>query len=275
MEKWLSVIGIGEDGLAGLSPIARTLIEQAAIIVGGDRHLAMLPPELCCEPACEKRTWTSPIEASVAQILRDRGQAVCVLASGDPLCYGIGTTLLRQIPIAEMTIVPAPSAFSLACSRLGWSLTEVESLSLCGRDPAVLNAVLYPGARLLVLSENGKTPPIVAKLLIERGFGKSQITVLERMGGTQERKVEGIASAWADSASMETDLADLNTIAITCIADSEALPLTRLAGLTRCRLPPRRTVDQTGSARHHLGCPCAAARTTAVGCGSRLRLDRH
>ena len=231
MEKWLSIIGIGEDGLAGLSPIARTLIEQATIIVGGDRHLAMLPPELCCEPDCKKRTWISPIEASVAQILRDRGQAVCVLASGDPLCYGIGSTLLRQIPIAEMTIVPAPSAFSLACARLGWSLTEVESLSLCGRDPAVLNAVLYPGARLLVLSENGNTPLIVAKLLTERGFGKSQITVLERMGGTQERKVEGIASAWAESAQVEIDLADLNTIAITCIADSKALPLSRLAGL--------------------------------------------
>ena len=142
MEKWLSVVGIGEDGLAGLSPIAQSLVEQAIIIVGGDRHLAMLPPN-----DREKRRWTSPIEASVAEIWRDRGRSVCVLASGDPLCYGIATTLLRQIPIREMTIVPAPSAFSLACARLGWSLTEVEALSLCGRDPAVLNAVLYPGAR--------------------------------------------------------------------------------------------------------------------------------
>jgi precorrin-6B C5,15-methyltransferase / cobalt-precorrin-6B C5,C15-methyltransferase len=235
LEKWLSVIGIGEDGLVGLSPIARALIDQAKLIVGGDRHLAMLPPAGFREKRTrEYQTWTSPIGASVAEILRHRGQAVCVLASGDPLCYGIGTTLLRQIPIAEMTIVPAPSAFSLACARLGWSLTEVESLSLCGRDPAVLHAVLYPGARLLVLSESGNTPAIVAKLLTERGFGKSQMTVLERMGGTQERRVEGIASGWASSVQAsraETDLADLNTIAIFCIADAEARSLSRLAGL--------------------------------------------
>ena len=225
MEKWLSVVGIGEDGLTGLSPIAQSLVEQAQIIVGGDRHLAMLPPT-----DRETRRWTSPIDRAVAEIWRDRGRSVCVLASGDPLCYGIGTTLLRQIPIREMTIVPAPSAFSLACARLGWSLTEVETLSLCGRDPAVLNAVLYPGARLLVLSESGKTPSIVAKLLTERGFGKSQMTILERMGGTQERKVEGIAFDWAEAAWTEKP-ADLNTIAIFCIADSEARSLSRLAGL--------------------------------------------
>jgi precorrin-6B C5,15-methyltransferase / cobalt-precorrin-6B C5,C15-methyltransferase len=233
LQKWLSVVGIGEDGLEGLSPIAQTLVAQAKLIVGGDRHLAMLPPISSGENQTRAH-WTSPIEASVAGILRHRGQNVCVLASGDPLCYGIGNTLLRQIPIAEMTIVPAPSAFSLACSRLGWSLTEVESLSLCGRDPALLHAVLYPGARLLVLSESGKTPAIVAKLLTEKGFGKSQMTVLERMGGTQERKVEGIASAWASStgiAGEETELAALNTIAISCIADFGAPSLSRLAGL--------------------------------------------
>jgi len=127
-----------------------------------------------------------------------------------------------------MTIVPAPSAFSLACARLGWSLTDVVTLSLCGRDPALLNAVLYPGARLLVLSADRFTPATVAELLSQNGFGNSQITVLERMGGIYERITAGVASGWT-----ATDLADLNTIAITCIPSSTPSlhPCTRSPGL--------------------------------------------
>jgi precorrin-6Y C5,15-methyltransferase (decarboxylating) len=205
LRKWLSIVGIGEDGLEGVSPAGRSLLAQASVVVGGERHLAMLPPE----ERREKLLWTSPIEGSVKEILHRRGQAICVLASGDPMCYGIGVTLSRYIAIAEMTIVPAPAAFSLACARLGWSLTEVETLSLCGRDPSVLNAVLYPGARLLLLSADKATPARVAQLLTQQGYGESQITVLERMGGPHERITEGIAAAWT-----YTDLADLNTIAI-------------------------------------------------------------
>jgi precorrin-6Y C5,15-methyltransferase (decarboxylating) len=207
-QKWLAIVGIGEDGLDGLSVVGRSLLAQATVIVGGDRHLALLPPE----DIRERLLWTSPLEDSVNQIIQRRGQAVCVLASGDPMCYGIGVTLTRRIAIAEITIVPAPSAFSLACARLGWSLTEIETLSLCGRHPALLNALLYPEARLLVLSADQSTPATVAKLLTQQGFGESQITVLERMGGTHERITAGIASTWT-----ATDLADLNTIAITCI----------------------------------------------------------
>jgi precorrin-6Y C5,15-methyltransferase (decarboxylating) len=110
MHKWLSVVGIGEDGLSGLSaiasggalPIARSLVERAEVIVGGKRHLAMLPPD---DPR-EKLIWTSPISDSIEEILRRRGQSVCVLASGDPMCFGIGVTLTRKIPISEMTIIP-------------------------------------------------------------------------------------------------------------------------------------------------------------------------
>jgi precorrin-6B C5,15-methyltransferase / cobalt-precorrin-6B C5,C15-methyltransferase len=223
MNKWLSVVGLGEDGLAGLSPMAHSLLDCAQLVVGGDRHLAMLPPN---NPQ-EKLTWAAPIATTVAEIMRRRGQAVCVLASGDPMCYGIGVTLIRQIAIAEITIVPAPSAFSLACARLGWSLTDVETLSLCGRDPALIQVALYPGARLLVLSSDRKTPAIVADILVKRGLGDSQIKVLERMGGDHERMIEQTAAAWGNR---ECD--DLNTIAIFCIPSSPHLHYySRLAGL--------------------------------------------
>lgn len=221
MHKWLSVVGIGEDGWAGLSAVARSLINQAEVLVGGDRHLAMMPTD-----DRPRWVWTSPIQGSIEKILSYRGQQICVLASGDPQCYGIGVTLLRHIPIAEMTIIPAPSTFSLACARLGWSLSAVETLSLCSRPPAILQAYLYPGAKLLILSEGKHTPDIVAEILTSRGFGRSSMTVLERLGGGQERLVSGLASTWA-----EPDLAELNTIAVECIAEPGTIVLPRIPGL--------------------------------------------
>ncbi|MGJ5676114.1 MAG: precorrin-6y C5,15-methyltransferase (decarboxylating) subunit CbiE [Nostochopsis sp.] len=222
VQKWLSVVGIGEDGLSGLSAIAHSILKNAEVIVGGSRHLAMLP----ANDQREKINWSSPISRSVEEILRRRGQVVCVLASGDPMCFGIGVTLRRSIPIAEMTIIPAPSSFSLACARLGWSLTEVETLSLNARPPDILQTVIYPGARLLILSEGKQTPAIVAEILTKRGFSGSKVTVLERMGGSQERIIEGIAASWTT-----TEVADLNTIAIECIGDPGIVGLSRLAGL--------------------------------------------
>jgi len=222
IHKWLSIVGIGEDGLQGLSQIAYSLIAQAEVVVGGDRHLAMLPTD----DQRQKIIWTSPISASVEEIIRRRGQSICVLASGDPMCYGIGVTLTRRIPVSEVTIIPAPSAFSLACARLGWSLTEVETLSLNGRPLSLLQSYIYPGARLLILSEGKDTPAVVAEALTNRGYGSSKITVLERMGGSQERIVEGTAASWS-----ETELAALNAIAVNCTADPGVIPLPRLPGL--------------------------------------------
>ena len=220
--KWLSVVGIGESGLAGLSSSARGLIDRASILVGGHRHLAMLDPN----DDREQITWSSPIETSIQSILKHQGTPVCVLASGDPLCYGIGVTLLRYIAIDQMTIIPAPSTFSLACAKLGWSLTDVETLSLCGRSPDFLAAILAPKAKLLILSAGAETPQLVADLLTQRGYGDSQMTVLEHLGGDREAEISGVARTWA-----KTDVAALNAIALECCIEPGITPLNRLAGL--------------------------------------------
>ncbi|MEA5592763.1 precorrin-6y C5,15-methyltransferase (decarboxylating) subunit CbiE [Rivularia sp. UHCC 0363] len=222
MHKWLSVVGIGEDGLPGLSQVAYSLVERADILVGGSRHLSMLPEN---DPR-KKIIWSSPIAISVEEIIQHRGQSVCILASGDPMCFGIGVTLTRRIPICEITIIPAPSAFSLACARLGWALQEVETLSLAARPISLLHPVIYPGARLLILSEGRNTPSVVAQTLVDRGFGSSKITVLEYMGGQREHIAKGIADEWET-----TQIASLNTIAVECIADADILQLPRIAGL--------------------------------------------
>ncbi|RUT04806.1 precorrin-6Y C5,15-methyltransferase (decarboxylating) [Dulcicalothrix desertica PCC 7102] len=222
--KWLSVVGIGEDGLSGLGNIARSLVDQASILVGGRRHLAMLSNN----DGREKVVWSSPIQQTVEEIIRRRPKSVCVLASGDPMCFGIGVTLTRFIDISEMTIIPAPSAFSLACARLGWSLTDVETFSLCGRPVELANSYFYLGAKLLILSADKHTPGIIADNLTKSGFCESKITILERMGSVDERIVTGIAS---QNGANFRDLADLNTIAVECIADVGVTGLSRLAGL--------------------------------------------
>lgn len=224
-KKWLSIIGIGEDGVQGLGAIARSLLDQATIVMGGERHLCMLPPH----DHRQKIPWKSPFEASIAEVIHHRGESVCVLASGDPMCYGVGATLIRTIPTAEITIIPAPSAFSLACARLGWSLTEVETLSLCGRPPSILQSYIYPGAKLLILSQGEDTPAMVAEMFTQRGYGGSKITVLARMGGNQERIVAGIAATW-----QETQIAALNVVAVDSIADVGVVHLGRLPGLPDC-----------------------------------------
>jgi precorrin-6Y C5,15-methyltransferase (decarboxylating) len=213
---WLSVVGIGEDGLDGVSKAGRRLIDAADLLAGGQRHLALIPDD-----GRDRLPWPSPFSAGLEQLLSNRGRRVCVLASGDPMSYGIGATLARRIPPAEMIVVPAPGAFDLACARMGWARAEVETLTLHGRPLALLQAYLQPGARLLILSENGGTPAAVAGVLASRGYGQSRITVLERMGGPQERRRD-----WNES-----DIAGLNTLAVECVADPGAPLLPRSPGL--------------------------------------------
>jgi precorrin-6B C5,15-methyltransferase / cobalt-precorrin-6B C5,C15-methyltransferase len=155
---WLSVIGVGEDGLEALSPAARALLDQAEVLIGGDRHLAMLPPD----DARRRIPWPSPLRALVETIENLKPSRVCVLATGDPFCFGIGTTLARRLPFEEMVVVPAASARTLVCARLGWPEHTTRLLTLHGRPLALLEPHLQPGARLILLSENASTPAAVA-----------------------------------------------------------------------------------------------------------------
>jgi precorrin-6Y C5,15-methyltransferase (decarboxylating) len=220
MTPWLTVVGIGEDGFKGLGKNARHALLRAAKIFGGQRHLDLLPP--CIRG--ERQPWPSPF--CLESLLSHRGEPVCVLASGDPMFFGVGASLARQLPAAEMLTLPAPSSCSLAAARMGWPLQEVVTLSVVARPVAALNAQLSSGVRLLVLSNDGRSPAAIAALLRERGFGPSRLTVLEHLGGDAERRIDGIASDWNDS-----PIADLNLVAIECIAEPSTPRLSRLAGL--------------------------------------------
>ena len=227
-KKWLRVIGIGEDGWDDLTADAQDLLYESEIVLGGERHLKMLPKDW----EGERIIWSSPIREAVSKIVSWRpedsagAQKVAIMASGDPLCYGIATKLLRHLPIEEIWIKPALTTFSLMCSRIGWSLPDVETLTIHGRPVEMLHPFVQPGAKLLILSKGEESPKQAAELLSARGFGKSKITVLEHLGGTKERQFSGQADSWN-----HPEGAALNAMAIECIPENNANVLSRNPGL--------------------------------------------
>lgn len=216
--RWLTIVGIGEDGWDGLSPAGRAAVEHASILLGGSRHLGLVP----VVAGQERSAWPSPLTDAIPGLLAQRGQRVCVLASGDPSWYGVGATLARFVPAAETTLIPAASAFNLAAARLGWPLQDCRCLTIHGRPLELVIPHLQPNAKLLLLSWDGTSPSRLAALARARGFGASRLTVLEAMGGPREGRIDATADGWT----MER-VADLNTIALECVAapDARILPL--------------------------------------------------
>ena len=220
-KRWLSIIGIGEDGRTGLSPAAKTLIDTAQLVVGGHRHLKLIGSTPGTQLA-----WASPLETTIPAILAQRGRPVVVLASGDPFWFGVGVTLARHVPSDEMFSIPAPSVFQLAANRLGWALQDVVTLGLNGRPVASIVPHLHGGAHIIALSTGPATPTEIASVLVARGFEPSRLTVLEALGGPNEiiRSVTAAAFALAD-------INPLNIVAIEVIAGPAAKPLPRASGL--------------------------------------------
>lgn len=221
MTAWLHIVGIGAGGLDELSPSARILVETAELLVGGERHLSM-----ATRSTADKRIWAFPLDETLDAIRAARDRRVVVLATGDPMSFGIGSTLTRHFEAGEMNILPAPGAFSLAAARLGWPLHGCTCLTLHGRPLDLLHHHLLPDARLLILSHDGTTPGKVALALHAAGFGASRMRVLENMGAADESSRTGIAADWDAHPA-----ADLNTIAIECIAGPQARYHPPVAGL--------------------------------------------
>src|SRR5271169_1143857 len=220
--RWLSIVGIGEDGVEGLSPVARGLIGDAEIVFGGRRHLGLAAPLI----RGATQTWPSPFDGAANEVLRHRGHPICVLATGDPFYYGVGAVLARYVDAREMVVVPAPSAFSLTAARLGWSLPQAVLLSLHGKNLDLIRPHLQPGARVIALTSDGAGPATLAKLLTQSGFGASRLIILEALGGPCER-VQSTTAAGYEFGIVEA----LNTVAIEVEAAPGARVLPRAQGL--------------------------------------------
>ena len=217
---WLHIVGIGEDGLDGLTPATRAVVKAADVIVGGDRH-----HNLSDNTTAERIAWPSPFDAVIDQLLALKGKRVVVLATGDPLWFSVGARIGRAIPSREITYHPQVSAFQLAAVRMGWSMADLETLTVHGRPVETMIAFIQPEQRLLILTTGEKTPAQIAAFLTGRGYGKSRMTVLSSMGGAQEQRFDGQAETWTH------EVPPFNTLAVECVAEPNAALMPRVPGL--------------------------------------------
>ncbi len=218
---WLSIVGIGEDGLDGLSAAARQLIAGAELVAGGRRHLALVA-------TLGKATleWETPFAASIPKLLAHRGRRVVALCSGDPFWYGAGAVIAEAVPAAETAVVPAASTFAWAAARLRWRLEETITLGLHARPIELLRPHLRTRARLIVLARDGAAPALIAGYLSALGFGSSRLTVLEALGGPSER-IRGTTAAGFALDDIRSPVA----LAIEAVAEPGATIIPRVAGL--------------------------------------------
>lgn len=219
-EPWLHVVGIGEDGLDGLTPATRAVVEAAEVILGGDRHHALSETS-----TAERLSWPSPFDAMIDTIRGLRGRRAVVLVTGDPLWFSVGARIGRAIPPEEIVYHPQLSAFQLAAARMGWSLADVETLTVHGRPVEQMIAFIQPDQKLLILTTGAETPGRIAAFLSARGYGQSRMTVLAAMGGSEERRFDGVADSWT------ADVPPFNTLAVDCVAAPDAALQPRVPGL--------------------------------------------
>ena len=217
---WLHIVGIGEDGMDGLTPVTRAVVEAAEVIVGGDRHHT-----LSVNPDAERIAWPSPFDAMITTLESLRNRRAVVLVTGDPLWFSVGARIGRAIPADQLVYHPQLSAFQLAAARMGWSLADVETLTVHGRPVEQMIAFIQPDQRLIVLTTGVETPTQIAKFLMDRGFGNSRMTVLAAMGGEREERFDGTAADWSHT------VPAFNTLCIDCVAAPDAALLPRVPGL--------------------------------------------
>ena len=206
--------------MEGLVPATRATVEAAEIIIGGDRHHALTD-----NITAERLAWPHPFDALILTIEGLRGRRVVILATGDPLWFSVGARIGRALDPSEIIYHPQLSAFQLAAARMGWSLPDVETLTVHGRPVEQMIAFIQPDARLLVLTTGAETPAQIAAFLTQRGFGGSKMTVLAAMGGKDEARFDGTAESW------NHEVPAFNTLAVECIAAPDAALLPRVPGL--------------------------------------------
>ena len=216
----IEVIGIGAGGWVSLAKPERHLVQEAQLVLGGQRLLDLLPQF----PGQARVTWPSNLRAALPQLVRGHDdKRVVVVASGDPLLYGVGSTLIELFGVESVRIHPTLSSVSLAAARMGWPVASYDVVRIRTPEADEIRRYLAPGRRLVILSRDGSTPGIVGRLLREAGFGHSTLTVLAEVGSPGEAR-------WDDS--WPTDLPPLHVLCVTCRPDRLSSAWSIAPGLT-------------------------------------------
>ncbi|OBJ88720.1 bifunctional cobalt-precorrin-7 (C(5))-methyltransferase/cobalt-precorrin-6B (C(15))-methyltransferase [Mycobacterium asiaticum] len=210
------VVGVGADGMSGLSAQSRSELRSATLIYGAKRQLDLLDDSV----SAPRREWPSPMLPALEKLLDDAPDDVHIVASGDPLLHGIGGTLIRLFGADSVRVLPHVSSVALACARMGWNVHDTEVISLVTAEP---HTAVRRGGRAVILSRNRTTPIALAGLLTQHGRGDSELTLLEQLGSPAERRLDGTARDWADHAPVDVD--DLNVVAVHYLPDERMAQL--------------------------------------------------
>ena len=208
------VVGIGADGMPGLTAASRAELARATVLYGSKRQLGLLDHSV----TAAKRPWPSPMLPALRTLLDGADGDVHVVASGDPLLHGVGSSLIRLYGAEKVVVLPHVSSVALACSRVGWAVQDTEVISLVWSDP---HTAVRRGGQAVVMSRDGATPATLAGLLTDTGRGDSEITVLEQLGGPAERRRTATAREWAARPAGDVD--DLNVVAVRYLPDERRL----------------------------------------------------
>jgi len=254
---WLTIVGLGEDGPDGLPPASRAALEEAEVVIGPPRHLALLP-----DLAAERIEWPQPFAEGLPLLMAQRGRHTVALASGDPFWFGAGRVIAGALDPAEWRALPGVSAFSLAAARLGWGLERTTCLGLHAAPLARLRPHLAPGQRLLVLLRDGAAPHLLAAYLRDHGFGASRVTVMEALGGPNERVTR------ADADTLAGHFAHPVCAAVEVAGRGQALP--RASGLDDALFANDGQITKRPVRALALSAlaPCAGERLWDIGAGS-------
>ena len=142
---WLTIIGIGEDGLTGMSSASKDALNGARCVMGSTRHLRLLG-----DISTETIEWPVPFADGLPILMARRGTPTVVLASGDPFWFGAGSAITRDLAPSEWRAFPGSSTPSLACARLGWARETVHAHGLHAAPFSRLRTDLAPGAKLIM-----------------------------------------------------------------------------------------------------------------------------
>lgn len=222
---WLTVIGITAAGYEELSTAAKATLNNATQIIGSQRQLDLVPEDI--EGEAKRCPWPTPMAPKLEALKTEKPPGTVILASGDPMCWGIGEYFARQLANDEMHILPAVSVLSLIAARMHWPVAETASLSLCSQPLARLALLLAPGKNIILLPVNGRQPAEIAAYLTSRGYGKSLITILENLGGDDEQSRTMLAEELRE----EIEIGDLNSLAIALKKQKSGPALTPAPGL--------------------------------------------
>ncbi len=225
-QNWLTIIGIGQEGYDLLNHNAKTALKTAKLILGSKRQLSLIPKDKT--KAAKRELWPSPMQPRLERLKKQRPKNTVIIATGDPLCWGIGEHFSNTLDAHEMHIIPAPSIITLIAAKMHWPSATTQSLSLCSQPIEAIARYLEPGKNLILLSATSEHPNKIANFLKTHAYGPSKLTILENLGDQNESITKTTAKALT---SKPRKFAALNSLAIGLEKEPTSTTLTHNPGL--------------------------------------------